>query len=1147
MISLLVALLALAPAPAQGARPMNAPAQSTTVVSLDGEGWVLATDPQNVGRDQAWYSAPPPEAKPTRVPWTIQSVFPGYSGVAWYWRDVEAPANPHKGGRYLLRFWDVDYLADVWVNGKHVGTHEGAQARFTLDVTSAVTPGAANRIAVRVVSPFVAPVDGLVRSQTPHGAYRDLNVGGILDSVELLVVPQVRIEDLYVRADPKTGVVRVEATVRSEARRPVRAGLQLAVSPANGSEPAATCRVDVEVVPGSSTLRAELRVAHPRLWQLNDPQLYRVTARIGVARSSSIDEAATRFGFRDFRFEKGCFRLNGRRIFWVSAHTGADTPVTIRVPCDPGLLRQDLVNLKAAGFTGVRFISIVGQRCQLDLCDEIGLMVYEESHASWMLSDSPKLAERMDASISGMILRDRNHPSVAMWGLLNETGAGPVFDHALQSLPLVRKLDDTRVVMLGSGRFESLAVLNGLEVRRPADARAPCASHNPKPYSISGITLWRPSEVALIPGVNGEYGVARWTAPVDGQYRVTARFRGTGHFTVSDVHVLHAGKPLYDGCINQQGRGDDCAWAGAVTLKKGEALDFVVGGRTPAGGEWYERWGNNTSVAATVTLPDGTRHDLADGFSATRDPAGPWTYGWLAPGPAPDAATFRPFDKSEVLKNGAPGSLSNPGSDHWEDVVIDQHYYPRVPHRELEIARLRGIAGNDNPIFLSEYGVGSAVDLPRFIRHHEQLGVESGERLDLVKGEYAAFLADWARLKLDEAFASPEDFFTQCVAREAALKAMGLNALRSNPNLVAYGMTGLQDPLEFGEGFTTAFRELKPGTTDAIFEGLAPVKWCTFAEPVSVYRGAKVRLEAVLSNIDAAPPGQYPARVQVIGPDNRRVLDRTITVTVPGPVGGKEPSFATPVLREEAPIDGPTGRYRFLVTFQRGVAATGGDAVFYVTDPADMPEAPGEVSRWGDDAELGAWLAAHGIRTRPYQPGSAIGREVILVSHAPAAGGTDAAWKDLADRVAAGATAVFLCPDVFRTDADPLGRLPLAQRGRLDRVSEYWFPQVYPKDEWARKHPLFDGLPSGGLMDYTFYREIIPDFRFLGQSTPDEAVAGSFRTSHPGAYWCDTMLSVHKLGQGRFILNSLRVRQELGRDPTAERLLRNMLRYAAKP
>lgn len=79
-------------------------------------------------------------------------------------------------------------------------------------------------------------------------------------------------------------------------------------------------------------------------------------------------------------------------------------------------------------------------------------------------------------------------------------------------------------------------------------------------------------------------------------------------------------------------------------------------------------------------------------------------------------------------------------------------------------------------------------------------------------------------------------------------------------------------------------------------------------------------------------------------------------------------------------------------------------------------------------------------------------------------------------------------------------------------------------------------------MDYTFYREIIPDLRFKGLDAPEEAVAGAFRTSLN--YRAELMVAVYRRGRGRFILNTLRVRQELGRDPVAERLLSNMINYA---
>ena len=83
--------------------------QPTAIVSLDGE-WLLAIDPQNIGRDQQWYASPVQESKRTKVPWIVQEAVPGYfGGVAWYWRDFQAPTNPHEEGRYLLRFWTVSY------------------------------------------------------------------------------------------------------------------------------------------------------------------------------------------------------------------------------------------------------------------------------------------------------------------------------------------------------------------------------------------------------------------------------------------------------------------------------------------------------------------------------------------------------------------------------------------------------------------------------------------------------------------------------------------------------------------------------------------------------------------------------------------------------------------------------------------------------------------------------------------------------------------------------------------------------------------------------------------------------------------------------------------------------------------------------
>ena len=962
------------------------PAATTSVTSLDGR-WSLATDPTNLGRQQAWFErGPVGAAKPTRVPGIIQEAFPAYHGVAWYWRDFVTPVNVHPYGRYLLRFWAVDYLADVWVNGKHIGGHEGAEGPFVLDATDAITPGGINQLSVRVLNPKDEPIDGLTLGVIPHrhkgipyNAGGAANHGGITDSVELVLAPAVRIEDLYARPDWKTGMIHIQAIVRNAGPNPAKASLTFAVSPAAGGELLNSLVVGRDLAAGDTVVEAEIEIKPWRLWELSDPYLYRVAARLGTEGASTRDEQpaagvaerSTRCGFRDFRFAGGYFRLNGKRVFLKGSHSCNHFPVGLQVPDGPQFARQDLIYAKMSGFNCIRFIAGVSTRYQLDLCDELGLMVYEENYAGWRLEDSPHMAERYDRSFAEMIKRDRNHPSIVIWGMLNETEDGPVFRHAVKAVKLVRSLDETRLLMLNSGRFDGQISIGSL-----------C---NP------GSTQWQ--------------------------------------------------------CL--------------------------------LGAE------------------------------------------------SPDAA---PVAQAAVL-----GYFEGAG---------DLHCYPQVPQSYQTIRLLRTMGQGQKHVALTEYGIGSAVNWPRVFRQYEQSGKTEVEDARFYERIRNLFLADWQRYGMADTWADPDEYFSQCIAKMAGQRRESLNAIRSNPNLVGHSMTGTLDQGMTGEGLWTIFRELKPGTMDVLSESWAPLKWCLFVQPENVYCGATVKLEAVLANEDVLAPGQYPVHLQVVGPNNTRVLDKTVTVSVPSPSAasqGSETPFAVPVFAEEVVINGPTGRYRFIATFASGAAATCGQIAFYAADPAEMPEVEADVILWGDDPELAGWLADHGIQARSFSGGAQSGCEVILVGNKPAPGGVSA-WQDLIARITRGSSVVFLCPGVFAEGDQPTRWLPLAGKGGLVGGSD-----LYIRDEWTKRHPIFDGLPCGGLMDYTFYREIIGPTAFTGLDRPAEIVAGAIRASvHPSGYASGCLTSICRTGAGMFILNTLRVRQMLGSHPVAERLLRNMLNYAAR-
>jgi hypothetical protein len=443
--------------------PQSGTSGASGLASFLDKGWSISTDPDNVGKAQSWFKAPRPDAKATRVPSIIQETFPAYHGVVWYWMEFDAPQHPYVGGRYILRFNAVDYLADVWLNSTYVGGHEGGDTPFVLDATKGVQPGKRNLLSLRVLNPGNEPIDGFVLYEVPHHnkvipysigmAY---DYGGMVGEVELLLTPSFRITDIFVRSDWKTGAVRVQTTLYNSTTAPIDARLSFSVTQTGGGDPALVQSSDLHLPPGQTVVDHEARIEHHRLWDVEQPHLYRLNAHVEAKGVSGSHQASTRFGFRDFRIVNGFFRLNGRRLFLRSTHTGNHVPFGQVIPPTgySDLLRRDLLNAKSSGFNTIRFLDGVAFPFELDMCDELGLMVYEESFGSWLLKDSPKMKERYEISVREMIVRDRNHPCLAMWGMLNETKDGAVFREAYAALPWVRALDDTRLVLLDSGRFD---------------------------------------------------------------------------------------------------------------------------------------------------------------------------------------------------------------------------------------------------------------------------------------------------------------------------------------------------------------------------------------------------------------------------------------------------------------------------------------------------------------------------------------------------------------------------------------------------------------------------------------------------------------------------------------------------------------------
>jgi beta-galactosidase/beta-glucuronidase len=105
------------------------------------------------------------------------------------------------------------------------------------------------------------------------------------------------------------------AKIQNASSNPVRARVTFAAAPAREGKSVGSISLNRNLASGDSAVDGVLSIPNHRLWELNDPFLYSITARVQAVGNISVEEYSVRCGFRDFQFERGYFRLNGRRIY----------------------------------------------------------------------------------------------------------------------------------------------------------------------------------------------------------------------------------------------------------------------------------------------------------------------------------------------------------------------------------------------------------------------------------------------------------------------------------------------------------------------------------------------------------------------------------------------------------------------------------------------------------------------------------------------------------------------------------------------------------------------------------------------------------------------------------------------------------------
>jgi beta-glucuronidase len=419
-----------------------------------------------------------------------QRAAPAYDDSAWSAIDVPGTFNPPPdsritGGFYrhdfavptafagkyaLLKFGAVRYVADVWLNGKYLGYHEGGDTPFALDATAAIVGGAPNSVVVRVDNPEWGSRDDIV----PWGLADWWNYGGIVGDVWLEATPALSV----VRADvtPHLDGADVSIVVQHRGHVNVEAAVDVRLWPAevnagNALNPAAQSlipsdavplldhRIDLGTVSGESVFRvaAPFAIRSADLWSPSRPALYvlQVTMR---ANDEPMDDLYTSFGLRQVRVDSTAPRilLNGVPMVFngVAMHEENQLPVTNGHPAGGPLTSVAAIELLLQ-----RAVKVHADLIRVDhhppnqtlplLADRLGIALWEEIPLYHFTPQTFSIA--MDRGIpqqmlAEMDLRDFNRPSVLFHGFANESTGSSERAGALNTLhSLDRKIDGTRL------------------------------------------------------------------------------------------------------------------------------------------------------------------------------------------------------------------------------------------------------------------------------------------------------------------------------------------------------------------------------------------------------------------------------------------------------------------------------------------------------------------------------------------------------------------------------------------------------------------------------------------------------------------------------------------------------------------------------
>ncbi len=367
--------------------------------------------------------------------------------TANYLRDIYIP-NDWAGKRLFLKFYGVQSVADVFVNGHHAGEHRGGWTAFTFEITKFVQFGANNSVSVTVNNAYQ---NDILPTSSEMNFY-----GGIYRDVELIVTEQTTISPLYygsngilIHQNSITGDA-VEATASVWVTSTSDRACDLAITVRGPQGDAVFTRYLKGRIEEGKPVDIPFTIDEPQLWSCDEPNLYTVTIGIGPKQE---DEVTVTTGFRkiDVSPTEG-FRLNGQKIP-VHGVTLYHDRAAIANAMRLRHYDEDLQQIADIGANAIRSATAPHSQYLYDCCDQNGTLVWIDTPFTRapFLSDvfyyaTDKFKANGLQQLREVIIQNYNHPSVVMWGIysLIWMRGDNVLDYVRQLNDTAKQLDATR-------------------------------------------------------------------------------------------------------------------------------------------------------------------------------------------------------------------------------------------------------------------------------------------------------------------------------------------------------------------------------------------------------------------------------------------------------------------------------------------------------------------------------------------------------------------------------------------------------------------------------------------------------------------------------------------------------------------------------